>query len=247
MSRAAAYSLRNSASGRGFALGWDAALVLARPALADEVMSRARNGVIERVYRKGELVAERHRYDNRLTMAVLTRLDRQVEDLAERAPAVRAVANEFEQYLDMLSLGNEGAEAFLAPRLCSDLFEPPHFRDSAYPQDSEQALLARAAFRERQGAGMPSDVVTDDLDCERIESWTDDQLRRAEASGLLASLEDEEWPESARNGEADGTDGMCQLRKLYLRIRPDRDGDGNGNGHEEDGDGEEENWFDEED
>jgi hypothetical protein len=221
MSRDAAYTRRNSAAGRPFALAWDAALVLARPAMADDLISRARQGVIDRVYRNGELVAERHRYDNRLAMAVLTRLDRLAESLAERAPAAQAVANEFEQFLDILPGGNEAAEAFLAPRLGRDPLEPPHFRDAVYAPNSEPALLARATFRERHGVGLPSDIDTDDLHPAEMESWTDDQLRRAEASGLLASLEDEAWPEAVLDGEADGTDGMCKLRKLYLWIHPE--------------------------
>jgi hypothetical protein len=69
--------------------------------------------------------------------------------------------------------------------------------------------------------GLPSDIAIDDLDTEMMESWTDDQLRRAEASGLLASLDDSEWPDCALDPEADGTDGMCKLRKLYLRIEPE--------------------------
>lgn len=220
MSRDAAYSRRNATAGRAFALGWKAALVLAHPAMVDDVMSRARHGVIERIYRDGEVVAERHRHDNRLAMAVLTRLDRQVEGLAEREPAVQAVANEFEQFLDLLAGGSEAAEAFLTPRLTSDTFEPPHFRNAGHSKDSEPALLARAAFRERHGVGMPSDVDIEDLDVSGMASWTDDQLRRAEASGLLQSLDDDRWPPAALDGEADGTDGMCKLRKLYLRINP---------------------------
>ncbi len=96
MSRDAAYAYRRRASGRAFALAWDGALLLARARLSDEVMSRATHGVIDRVYRNGELVAERHRYDNRLTMAVLSRLDKQAEGLGENAPVARAVAEQVE-------------------------------------------------------------------------------------------------------------------------------------------------------
>jgi hypothetical protein len=106
------------------------------------------------------------------------------------------------------------------PRLAGDSFEPPQFRDARHLKGSEPALLARAAFRERHGVGMPSDVVVDDLHLEEMASWTDDQLRRAEASGLLQNLDDDLWPPAALDGEADGTDGMCKLRKLYLRINP---------------------------
>ena len=218
MSRDAAYSRRNAGVGRAFALGWKAALVLAHPAMVDDVMSRARHGVIERIYRDGQVIAERHRHDNRLAMAVLTRLDRQVEGLAEREPAVQAVANEFEQFLDLLGGGNKAAEAFLAPRVAGDAVEPPHFRNAGHPRNSEAALLARAAFRESHGVGLPSDVVIADLHLNEMASWTDEQLRRAEASGLLQSLDEDDWPAAALDCEADGKDGMCKLRKLYLRI-----------------------------
>ena len=219
MSRDSAYSRRDSASGGAFALGWEAALVLARPALADDLMSRARYGVVERVYRGGELVAERHRYDNRLSMAVLTRLDRRADELAMRSPAVEAASREFEQFLELLDGGNEAAEAFLSPRLASARFEPPQFRDARHPPGSEEERLARLAFKARHGVGMPSDVEIDDLDPAEMEGWSDDQLRRAEASGLLASLAEADWPESVRQGEADTADGMCKLRKLYLDLR----------------------------
>lgn len=219
MSRDAAYSRRNSAAGRAFALAWEAALLLARPAAADDVMSRARHGVIDKVYRNGELVAERHRHDNRLAMAVLTRLDRLVEGLGEREPAVQAVAQEFDQFLDLLPQGNKAAEAFLAIRLGGRPLEPPHAQDWDYREEDGLAMMARAAHYERHGAGFPGEIDIDDLNPEEMESWNDDQLRRAEGSGLLASLDDEDWPDCALRDEADGADGMCKLRKLYLRVR----------------------------
>jgi hypothetical protein len=219
MSRDSAYTRRNSAAGRAFALAWEAALVLARPVAADDVMSRARHGVIDKIYRNGELVAERHRHDNRLAMAVLTRLDRLVEELGERAPAVRTVAQEFDQFLDVLADGNKAAEAFLARRLGGRPMEPPHAEEWDYRLEDGMTSLARTAHYERFGAGLPVEMDIDDLDPAEMESWSDDQLRRAEGSGLLASLEDEDWPECARRAEADGTDGMCNLRKLYLRVR----------------------------
>ena len=76
-------------------------------------------------------------------------------------------------------------------------------------------MIRRAASE----GGLPADIDIDDLNPDEMESWSDDQLRRAEGSGLLASLEDGVWPDSALRGEADGTDGMCKLRKLYLRVK----------------------------
>ena len=58
ISRRSAYRLRNSARGRAFRLAWQAALLLARQRLGDDLMSRAVNGCVELVYRDGALVGE---------------------------------------------------------------------------------------------------------------------------------------------------------------------------------------------
>jgi hypothetical protein len=117
VSRMAAYNLRHRAEGRAFARLWDAALLIARGRLADDVHSRAMCGVIDRVYRNGELVAERHRYDNRLTMAVLTRLDRYAESLDEFAADARAIGGKWEEALALVDAGGDRLDALLqAPR-----------------------------------------------------------------------------------------------------------------------------------
>ena len=142
-----------------------------------------------------------------------------MEELGERRPAVQAVVEEFDQFLDLLPEGNKAAEAFLAMRLGGRPLEPPHAQDWDYRAEDGLTTLARTAHYERHGAGLPAEIDIDDLNPEEMESWTEDQLSRAEGSGLLASLEDEAWPERALRDEADGTDGMCKLRKLYLRVK----------------------------
>lgn len=168
-------------------------------------------------------------------MAVLARLDRLAEGLGPRGRAVCAVADEFEQFLDTALHDPAAAEAFLAPRL-DDPLEPPQFRDARHPPGSEPALLARAAFRDRHGVGLPSDIDTGDLDPAAMERWDAGQVRRAEASGLLESLDEEDWPDAIRDsvwgdeedalgqgrgvacGEDDAANGMCKLRKLYRAL-----------------------------
>ena len=220
MSRDAAYTHRRRASGRAFALGWDAALLISRGAIADDVMSRSRHGVIDRVYRNGELVAERHRYDNRLTMAVLSRLDRLAEGLGENAPVVRAVAQEYDRFLDLLPEGVEGAEQFVAARFAPKVEEPPSLYCEP-PTGSELARLARLAHYQTHGVGLPIEIDTGDLDPEEMERWSDEQWDRAESSGFLRRLHRLEWPESAREPAPDESNGMCKLRKLYLRYHPE--------------------------
>lgn len=235
MSRDAAYAYRRRASGRAFALGWNGAQLLARARVSDDVMSRSVHGVIDRVYRNGELVAERHRYDNRLTMAVLSRLDRQAEGLGEGAEVARAVAQEYDRFLDLLPNGVEGAENFIAARFPAppspisgmtqtDLPPAPIVEvppASTHAPGTEAALLARLAAYEEYGVGLPVEADFGTLDPEQMESWTDDQWRLAEFAGFLDMLEPVEWPESARVAGPDEANGMCKLRKLYLRYNPE--------------------------
>ncbi len=102
-----AYDLRNRDA--IFAAGWRAALGLARQRLADELYERALRGQVERVVHDGRLI-ERHRIDNRLAMAVLTRLDRQCAAPAGSAPDPHAappahavLARHWPAYLDAVA------------------------------------------------------------------------------------------------------------------------------------------------
>jgi len=62
-----------------FALAWDAALVLAREAAEQVLADRALNGVTETIYYRGEAVGARTRFDGRLLLAHLARLDKRCE------------------------------------------------------------------------------------------------------------------------------------------------------------------------
>ncbi len=64
-----------------FAIAWDAACLAARPVAEGVLASRAVDGVEEAVFYRGEEIARRRRYDSRLLLAHLARLDK----LAERA------------------------------------------------------------------------------------------------------------------------------------------------------------------
>jgi len=87
MSREAAYRLRRREP--LFARSWDAAQVLARAAGAEVLASRAIDGVEEDVWYKGELVGTRRKYDSRLLLAHMARLDRLAEDERAREDAAR--------------------------------------------------------------------------------------------------------------------------------------------------------------
>jgi hypothetical protein len=145
MSRRTAYDFRNSAKGRAFHLAWNAALKTARHRLSDELMSRALHGCVEVIIRDGEVWGERHRFDNRLTMAVLNRLDEQVADARFENENELLIANEFDEFVDIVSAGGAGAASFIAAR-----------RAGRGSYDSREARLLRRLERYAKGEpGMP--------------------------------------------------------------------------------------------
>lgn len=112
----AAYDLRHRRDGLLFGLGWGAAVLLARYRLTDLLLERAIDGVEEVAVRTsdredGSAEVRRRKFDGRLGMAMLARLDRMAgamagpatEDSPEEAALYRAVAQDFESFLDRLS------------------------------------------------------------------------------------------------------------------------------------------------
>ena len=87
LSREAAYRLRRR--DRLFARGWAAAMVKAHDASIEVLADRAIEGVEEPIYHRGELVGTRRRYDTRLLLAHIARLDKLLEDEAAQTDAGR--------------------------------------------------------------------------------------------------------------------------------------------------------------
>ncbi|HYG48366.1 MAG TPA: hypothetical protein VD846_10555 [Allosphingosinicella sp.] len=228
VSRDTVYNLRNRAEGRAFSLGWDAAMLMSRGRVSDELHSRALNGVVDKIYRNGELWGERHRYDNRLTMAVLTRLDRVADGLGEGAATARIVAQEWDQFLDILEFGGDGAGDFLASRAAkvrihAEEAEPAAgeawarvAEDVSRSLEKFERLFAYSMF----GGGLDGEADMTGLDLAAMEDWTENEWDRAERGGLLDSLRAHEWPEAVREPDGDDTDGTCRSRQDIPAPRP---------------------------
>lgn len=92
-----------------FARGWAAAVVLGRDASIQALTERAVEGVEERIYYRGELVGTRRRYDSRLLLAHLARLDKLADEKGAAADAGR-----FDELIACIAEG-DGAE-LAAPR-----------------------------------------------------------------------------------------------------------------------------------
>lgn len=78
---------RERRANRAFARAWDAALLSARALGEDVLACRALDGVEEVVWFRGEEVGRRVRFDSRLLLAHLARLDKLTEDARTRAYA----------------------------------------------------------------------------------------------------------------------------------------------------------------
>lgn len=172
-----AYALRNRSEGRAFHLAWDAALHLARRRLTDVLMSRAINGWIETTVRNGKVAEQRNRLDNRLGLAMLTHLAGKERNYDDR-DTIDRVAREFDQFVDIVCAGGEGAAAFLGGRRDSD----------GCPAGPEAELLLRLENYKRYKAGLAAEIDISDLTPEGIPDWTEEQVERAELAGLLERM-----------------------------------------------------------
>jgi hypothetical protein len=113
MSKQSAYNLRNRDP--VFAAGWDAASHLARQPMADEFTEQSMDGVTETITRNGEVVAERRRHDARLSIAVLTRLDKRCEEALARRPQYLRLISHWDEWLELVGQGDDhAARAVLA-------------------------------------------------------------------------------------------------------------------------------------
>lgn len=172
LSAEAAYRLRRRDP--LFARAWAAALALAQDKNEEVLADRAIDGIEEEVWHRGELVGTRRRYDTRLFLAHLARIDRQVERGSGGADAAR-----FDELLALIA----GADA---PARIGRLGDP-------LPLDREASGARAAAFTEAE--------MRDDL-CDRpygngdtgtppLEDWEVEQIcedaardARAEAEAL---------------------------------------------------------------
>jgi hypothetical protein len=129
-SRRAAYNLRYRSEGRAFAMGWDAALLVARACLADTLMERALVGYSTTSQRDADSgTVTTQRVDNRCAMGMLQRLDRMTglgaaPEAGSDAALARIIAQDFWHFLDLVENGGQGSEAalFVAARTpaCDD-------------------------------------------------------------------------------------------------------------------------------
>jgi hypothetical protein len=191
MSVSAAYALRDRREGRAWGIAWQAVLrERARNRLSDENLGRAMNGCVDQIVKDGVVVAERRRHDNRLSMAVLTRLDKLAERQdSDETKLLRAVSEDIEDFYDVLDAGGD-ADAFIEARRPKPPAPPkPPQPASPFGETDRIDLVARIAGLSGWSDADPGDVPVDDLDASQRGQWTTDQWIRAERSGYRSWLD----------------------------------------------------------
>ncbi len=189
VSASAAYAFRNRRQGRAFAKMWDAILInRSRDRLASELQSRAIAGCVSVRKRDGVVVGEYHYYDNRLAMALLTRLDRLAERESASEAHLRALSEDMDEFIDCLAEGGD-ADAFVAARRPAEPEPEPEPAPPPRPDnDPELTRFARLSGCPDYLDVSPLDIDVLDLDPGNKGEWEADQWVRAYRSGFMTWL-----------------------------------------------------------
>ena len=109
MSRQGAYRLRSRLKGGAFDLAWDVAFHHSYDNLAHAALDRALNGVEIPVFHKGEQVGSYRRFDERLTLALLSLSAARgnVPLLGRRGPEAERHARRFDALVAEVEAGDE--------------------------------------------------------------------------------------------------------------------------------------------
>ena len=105
LSKQSAYALR--ARDPIFAAGWDAACELARMPLADALYEQALDGLTDTITRDDGSKITRHRFDSRLSIAVLNRLDRRCDRAAEQGSRHTGAVANWDSFTAAIGRGDE--------------------------------------------------------------------------------------------------------------------------------------------
>lgn len=233
-SRATAYALR--ARDPVFAASWDAACELARAPLADALYERALDGTTETITRNGEIVAERHRHDNRLSMAVLHRLDKRCDRAAEQGARHLAIAARWNEWLQMIGNGEESSalEQLESPateparhcQLCQlPLGESPTGEDVSPPEEDEASGLSTRCWQDEEGGWMTNFPPPTGFDGYEKGHWRDYGYKRdctAEEAEILDASEDAAQAEEQAE-DAAVRDAWFALLRNESAERPESD------------------------
>jgi hypothetical protein len=179
-SRRAAYNARHKGGERGFRIGWDAAMLAARVVVQDVLYERALNGQQSETVRDPDNNRTvRHNFDNRMTMGLLTRLDKYADNIQPRwsdAGFAQIALQEFDVFLGLVEAGvdDDALAKWFAAREPLEWKVERHQlgRKGAYDDPEEMAEI---------------DGELDDLEAEL--AWQNSAAGRAMEDGFTAPYE----------------------------------------------------------
>ena len=201
LSAEAAYRLRRRDA--LFARGWSAAIVLARDHSEQVLATHALDGVEEPVFWHGEQVGTRQRYDTRLLLAHLARLDRLTEN-----PAAIRDAGRFDEVLARIAGATFPEE--LAP-------EGP-ISDDTLPLPRAAAIARALTLAERA-------LFYDDADQDEAGALADlPEEEEEEEEDTYEEDADAQWPD----GSAPDTQYPRPVSHNWADYRDDENGDEDG-------------------
>jgi hypothetical protein len=159
LTRQSAYALR--ARDPLFAASWDAACELARQPLADALYEKALDGVTDIITKDGEVVATRHRFDSRLSIAVLNRLDKRCDRAEERGSRHLAVAARWDECMNLIAADDtEALRAVIDPapaepaQHCQTCQLPESENPTASDSDEDGIDLSDRCWKEEEMGDM---------------------------------------------------------------------------------------------
>lgn len=155
LSRQSAYALR--ARDPLFAAGWDAACEIARAPLADDLYEKARDGVTDTITKDGQVVATRHRFDSRLAIAVLNRLDKRCDRAQEQGSKHLAVVQRWNEWIGMIGRGDDGGALALLDQVPANSVnhcQPCQLPEENSPTEVEEVDLWHRCWKDEDSVWM---------------------------------------------------------------------------------------------
>ncbi|MEP2990383.1 MAG: hypothetical protein ABJN65_00605 [Parasphingorhabdus sp.] len=200
-SRTSAYNLKRR--DMDFALAWDAALLLARDVATDMLQDRAINGVEEEVYYRGEVIATRRRYDSRLLLAHIARLDK----LAESAATSRAAAR-FNAVTEAIAAEDTIASLITEPTEAEKVERARMLSAAGYTMEDSDAATSDAPVEpfmctfndDPPEIYMMTESEAEELD-EEVNGLTVRLVDKAEAAAVMAEAKDRNLEDDATEAE----------------------------------------------
>ncbi len=198
MSVGGGYALRRTARGYAFNLGWEAASIIARRIVADNLMTAAIRGEQSRWVRE-EGVTTYTRQNTKLSMTLLDRVNP-----ATALPEILAVATRFDCFLEMIDDGLSAAELW-------DYF----FDEALPPSEMEARERVRAALQLTEDSAILGEDDAEEGDARDDETCEEPPIEYKSMDGAPAS-----YPPAAPYIDARPFQEPSTMRKAVLAFAP---------------------------